>query len=383
MTRHTAIIGGGVIGLSIAWELARRGDQVTLYERNRIGRATSWTAGGILPPANFDTATDPIDRLRGFSHSRFPDWVNDLQETSGIDVGLRSCGGWYLADRPGERAAMLGMADYWQDLDIHCESVPLATVAQQEPSLAHWTKQDADATAWWVPDEFQIRPPRLLQALTRACRQAGVQLKENCPVDTLNVVQGRCKPSADGQSIVADSVIVCGGAWSGKIASSLRLQSSLIPVRGQILLLKTDQPLLRSIVNFGNRYILCRDDGHTIVGSCEEEVGFELGTTQAMIGSLYRFATSKIPALAAAVQVSDWSGLRPMTFDGFPMIGRVPETENLFLASGHYRSGIHLSPATAICLADLIEGKPPPVDLDAFRIAKQQHHWSGNVEGEI
>lgn len=378
MRRRTAIIGGGVIGLSIAWELARRGDQVTVYERDKIGRGTSWTAAGILPPADFDSATDPIDRLRGFSHKLFPKWVDDLQRTTGIDVGLRRCGGWYLADSVGERATMLGLADYWGDLDIHCEAVPLAEIADREPSLADWASRTVDGrtvdgSAWWVADEYQIRPPRLLQALVCACRERGVALVEDCPVKDFAVVDDRCVPSVAGESIHADAIILCGGAWTGQIATAHKLQSSMIPIRGQILLLKTEKPLLRSIVNFGNRYILCRDDGHTLVGSCEEEVGFDFSTTDSMTESLYQFAVTRIPELATADRVVEWSGLRPMTFDGFPMIGRVPESENLYIAAGHYRSGIHLSPATANCLADLIDDIEPAVNLDPFCVAKQQH----------
>jgi glycine oxidase len=373
MNQATTIIGGGVIGLSIAWELAGRGNQVALYDSGPVGRGTSWAAAGILPPANLRTATDPIDKLRGISHQQFPVWANELQRSTGIDVGLRRCGGWYLADTPGECAAMLGMADYWSDLNIDCQSVPLTKLARQERVLTEWTNLNPNASAWWTPDEYQIRPPRYLQALAQACRQRGVELHENCPVDDLEFASNFAEVYVGGQRIGCDSLVICAGAWSGRIAASLGLEASLVPVRGQILLLKTPQPLVRGVVNIGNRYIVCRDDGHTLVGSCEEEVGFQPGTTEPVLESLYRFAVAKIPALASAKRISEWSGLRPMTFDGFPMIGRVPKTDRVYVAAGHYRSGLHLSLGTAICMADLISGIRPPVDLDAFAVAKQQH----------
>ena len=371
MTQRTAIIGGGVIGLSIAWELSRQGVAVTLYDRDKIGRGTSWSASGILPAANFDTATDPIDQLRGFSHQQFPGWVEALGEASGIDAGLRKCGGWYLADTPGERAAMLGMAQYWKDLKIGCEPMSVSELTAREPALADWGARQRSVAAWWVPDEYQIRPPRLLQALAKACQSRGVQLIADRVVERSNNTDRKIQFFVDGQPIRADAIVVCAGAWTGLITSSPGLQTNLIPIRGQILLLKTDQPLLRSIVNFGNRYIVCRDDGYTIVGSCEEEVGFHLGTTDSMIDSLFQFAIEKIPALATADRISQWSGLRPMTFDGFPMIGRLPDSDNVYIAAGHYRSGLHLSPGTAISIANLILGKAPPIDLEPFRVAKQ------------
>ena len=135
------------------------------------------------------------------------------------------------------------------------------------------------------------------------------------------------------------------------MAPGLRLERSVIPIRGQILLLKTAELVSTRVINVGNRYLVCRDDGHVLVGSCEEEVGYHLGTTDSMIESLRDFAISLIPALAKAEQAGCWSGLRPMTFDGFPMIGRVPGSLNLYVAGGHYRSGLHLSPGTATMLS--------------------------------
>jgi glycine oxidase len=378
---HATIIGGGVVGLSIAWELTRRGFRVTLFERDRIGQATSRAGTGILPPANLDTATDPIDQLRGLSHRLFPEWIEELSSITGIDCGFRRCGGWYLADTKGERAAMLGMTSYWAELGIGCDSVSLDALSSREPSLAPWTRQSSDATAWWVKDECQIRPPRYLRALEHACRDAGVELIQNAPVSDIRTT-GDCAEVLIGDCWHrSDSIIVCAGAWSGRVAKSLRLEVSLVPIRGQILLLKTDTPLLNSVVNIGQRYVVCRDDGYTLVGSCEEEVGFELGTTDAILRSLREFAVSLNPELESAEQIDAWSGLRPLTFDGFPMIGRAPETRNVYVAAGHFRSGLHLSPGTAVVIADLIANEQPRLDLESFRIGKQQSKSSALSEG--
>ena len=151
-----------------------------------------------------------------------------------------------------------------------------------------------------------------------------------------------------------------------------RINPRNVPIRGQMLVLQTESPLLNSVVNVGNRYIVCRDDGTTLVGSCEEETGFNLGTTEWMLDSLREFANSIVPELKSAQRVDAWSGLRPMTFDGFPMIGPVPQAPNLYVAAGHFRSGVHLSPGTAVALADLMTNRRPQVSLDAFRVGKQQ-----------
>ena len=136
--------------------------------------------------------------------------------------------------------------------------------------------------------------------------------------------------------------------------------------------LTTDAPTLRGIVNLGHRYLVPRPDGSVLIGSCEEEVGFRHGTTPRGLDELRQFVRDLCPSLAGGTEAAAWSGLRPMTFDGFPMCGRLPDSERIFVAAGHFRSGVHLSPGTARLLADLINGNEPTLDLDAFRVGKQQ-----------
>ena len=152
----------------------------------------------------------------------------------------------------------------------------------------------------------------------------------------------------------------------------LRLSRSLVPVRGQILLMQTETRILSSVINFGHRYLVPRSDGAVLIGSCEEEVGFQHGTTPAILADLRQFVRDVCPELAAARELAAWSGLRPMTFDGFPMCGKLPGSDSIFVAAGHFRSGVHLSPGTATCLADLMSGRQPPIEMDAFRVGKQQ-----------
>ena len=372
MKRSIVIVGAGAIGLSLAWELAGRGCKVTIIDQGEIGRGTSWTAAGILPPANLEKSTDPIDRLRGFSHELYPQWSERLLAETSIDIGLKRCGGWYLADSVGERALMAGMTNYWNDLSIQCDRVEPEQLSQREPALSAWV-QNNEVDAWWVPDEYQIRPPRLIRALSIACDQSSVTKLTNRRVtDIVSDADTATAELDDGNTIGGDQVVVCSGVWTGKITERMNLDVAVIPVRGQILLLKTPEPLLGGIVNLGNRYLIAREDGHTLVGSCEEEVGFNTDTNEEMLSQLFDFAITLVPELHESHRVAAWSGLRPMTFDGFPMIGKVPGHSRLFVAAGHYRSGIHLAPGTAVALADQMQGSTPAIELDAFRIGKQQ-----------
>ena len=372
MNTQSIVVGGGAIGLCTAWELSKRGHDVRLLDRDQIGKATSWVAAGILPPANLSTATDPIDRLRGYSHQLFPSWARELSELTGVDPELRQCGGWYLADSIGEHAAMIGMADFWGEQAIVCERTDLKDLAAREPSLATWIQRTSNLAAWWVPDEYQIRSPQYLKSLIAACEKNNVKLHGGAEVIDIQSSSNGASVITAEQTWQADHVIVCAGSWTGRIAKRFRLEQSLVPVRGQILILKSAKPPLRSIANIGQRYVVFRDDGHTVIGACEEEVGFQLGNTRGAIDQLREFAFAVCPSLQASIEVGQYSGLRPMTFDGFPMIGQVPDTKNLYIATGHFRSGVHLSPATATAIADLVCGEKPNVDLTSFQIAKQQ-----------
>lgn len=379
-SQRIIVVGGGAIGLTIAWDAIRRGHHVTVLDRADIGRGTSWAAAGILPPNRWESSTDPLDQLRGYSHSLIESVCEQIHAVSGVDPEYKKCGGWYLAGTPGEAAAMTGMVQYWRDLDIHCEQVKLQDVAGREPALAAWVGQSNERAnvrkhAWFAPGEHQIRPPLLLKALRESCVAKGAAMMPGVNIEKI------CESSTsvtcdlqDGRTVIGDTIVLSGGSHTGFIDESLSLQNSLVPIRGQILLLKTDQPLLNSVVNVGHRYVLCRQDGNTLVGSCEEEVGFDGSTTDDAIDGLHRFAADLIPDLKDAKVVDRWAGLRPLTFDGFPMIGRVPNRDSIYVASGHFRSGIHCSFGTARLILDLIEDRMTAIDVSPFRVGKQQTH---------
>ncbi len=374
MNKSTTVVGAGAIGLSTAWELAQRGFNVTVIDKSVTGRGTSWAGAGILPPANLRNSFDPIDRLRGLSHQLFPEWAEKLKTDTGIDPGLQRCGGLYLAETVGEIAAMSGMTEYWQEMEIDCKQLTSDEIIGQEAALADWWRNTNNAAAWHVPDEYQLRSPNYLAALKTACDQLGVNFLENTDVTDIRCLGGRADIQYEGNWHTTDSIVITTGVWTGQLAASLDLELSIVPIRGQILLLKTSKPLIRNIINMGQRYVLAREDGHTLIGSNEEEIGFELGTTDSVLKSLLDFATHLLPDLKTAEHVKSWSGLRPMTFDGFPMIGPVPGVENLYVAAGHHRSGLHLSPGTAVLIADMLSQVKPQIPIDAFQIRTQKRN---------
>jgi len=383
------VVGGGVIGLGVAWELAQRGAKVRVVERSQIGRGTTWAAAGILPAARSDTALDPLDRLRGLSHEAYPRWAAAIFDQTGIDCGLRRSGGYYLASTAGEAASLLASIDYWQEIGLPAERLTAEQLAQRIPAIFHWTRSPGFKTAVYSEGECQIRPPDLLQGLAAVCRSLGVRIDESTGGEMVRRgdrasfrLLNATGDNYPTKEITADAVVLCGGVWSGKSAADFGLQMSVVPIRGQMLLYRFASPPFRGVINEGHRYLVPRDDGHVLVGSSEEEVGFENGTTPECLSMLARWAESLLPEIATMEPVKSWSGLRPATFDGFPILGKVPEVANLFVATGHFRSGVHLAPATAELIADLVQRQPTKIDAAVFgvgRMLSQQSNRSPSL----
>ena len=367
------------MGLSVAWELASSGLSCRLVDAGRIGRSASWAGAGVLPPARLDTALDPLDQLRGLSHQLHPQWAERLREQTGIDPEFQQSGGFYLARTPGEAAALMGQASYWESYGIRAERWTLDQLRDHCPNLL--PAQTSQATTpitlrnpavWWVPDEYQMRPPTHLLALRRACQLAGVELVEQAPVSKLTVVDDHlCGVEMEtGSRWLADHVVLCCGAWASRFADPRGAVPDVYPVRGQVVLYHPRERLLPCIVNEGNRYLVPRLDGRIYVGSNEEEVGWVEATTEPVLESLRQWAQSLVPALAKAPIEASWSGLRPGSFDGFPYVGRSSQFENLYLATGHFRAGLHVSPGTAVVLSQLIRGERPTINLAPFELGR-------------
>jgi glycine oxidase len=366
------IVGGGIVGLSAAWELSRRGFLCTVVDAGSIGRGASWAGAGVLPPARLDTAHDPIDQLRGLSHQLHPSWAAELRAESGIDPQLDRCGGVYLARTPGETAALMGQAAYWAEYGIEAHRLEADALRMRLPALAPEGTGSNIRVAYWLPDELRMHPPEYLRALTTALRRRQVELVEASEITELEIIDDEVRGAraAGGARWTAEHVLLCCGAWASRFADARGAIRDAYPVRGQVVLYRDRPDRLPCIVNEGNRYLVPRRDGHIYVGSSEEEVGWQLGTTPEIIGRLRQWAESLVPALREAVVVRTFSGLRPGSFDTFPFLGRSPKYRNLYLATGHFRSGLHLACGTAQLLGELIGGEATSISLAPFRAGR-------------
>jgi glycine oxidase len=372
------IVGGGVIGLSLAWQLAERGKKVQVIDRGEIGREASWAGAGILPPANRHALAHPLDQLRGLSFDLHREWAETLREQTGIDTGYRRCGGIYLARAAGEAAALSAWAATQVEEGVVVERLDAANLKDRKPNgrpLAELEPAIASnltfRAAWYLPDECQLRNPWYLRALRRMCELRGVEIVPQCEVVDWNIAGERVQGVQTSLGpLHPEQICVTSGAWSGGVLQKAGITLGVMPIRGQIVLFRTERPLARSIVNEGPRYLVPREDGRLLAGATEEEVGFDKRNTEEAVRDLINFATSLLPPLRSAEIELTWAGLRPASFDGFPYLGQVPGLRNLYVAAGHFRSGIYLSPGTAVVMAEHMCGTETSLDLAPFRVGR-------------
>ena len=354
------ILGGGVIGLTTAYLLAKEGANVLLCDQNKTGMESSWAGAGILPPSDVEHAQYPFDRLRAWSGQLFPELSQELKEQTGIDNGFVRSGGMEFLG-PTNRAA----ADEWYGLGAATNRLSEHDVLALEPALAANV-----GPAIFVPGMAQLRNPRHMQALKAACLALGnVTLLEETPAHGLLVEGRRVKGvRTPGEVLTGDRVLVAAGAWTDRLLEPLGLRLRIEPVRGQIALLNPGRVVFRRILMWGARYLVPRLDGRVLIGSTEEHAGFDKTTTAEGIEGLLALGLRIVPSLADAVLEKTWAGLRPGSPDGLPFIGPVPGVDNLFVAAGHYRAGIQLSPGTALVLKEMLLQQPLTMPMDAFRL---------------
>jgi len=346
-TADVVIVGGGVIGLTTAYELLRARARVIVLERGEPGRQASWAGAGILPPGNPERATNPYDQLRAQSVDRWPGLSNELRALTGINNGYFKCGGVEHvtpAYRPN--------TDLWRLEGIAFETVKAGSLT----------------TGYFVPDMAQVRNPWHLRALTAAVVRLGGEIRPHWPVvgwerdgDAVTAARG-----AQG-SVAAGEFLVCGGAWTDELLYPFGLHLGVRPVRGQMILYRAGEAAPACIHVWDKEYVVPRADGFVLVGSTEEDAGFAPQPTAEGIARLREFAAGVFPNVAASPIEATWAGLRPGSLDGWPSLGRVPGVRNLAVAAGHYRSGIGQSPATGLALARLLRGEEPALPLAPFR----------------
>ena len=347
------IVGGGVIGMLTARELALAGIQVVLFDRTETGRESSWAGGGIVSPLFPWRYLDSVTRLASWSQEIYPALCDELRTSTRVDPEFTRCGLLLIA--PEETAAATEWADqHRRQLAI----IDSARFNQLEPEAAN-----APENALWMPMVGQVRNPRMVRALRLNLNQCGVEIRTGEAVEKLLIEDDHCRGVVTGEGrYEADSTVICAGAWSNELLSNLGSPPEIHPIRGQMLLFRTPPGTISRMVLEGSRYVIPRRDGRVLFGSTIEDVGFDKSTTAAAREELHAIATERFPVLNDHPVEAHWAGLRPSSPAGVPYIGPHPEITNLFINAGHFRNGIVLGPASARLAADLVLGRTPILD---------------------
>jgi glycine oxidase len=352
------ILGGGVIGLTTAYFLAREQVPVTIVDKSDFGQEASWAGAGILTPGNLAHARTPFDQLRAHSAALFPRLSADLKEQTGIDNGYLRCGGLEFVE--GDELA----AEEWRMEGVRAEPVTAQELKRLEPALSPELSR-----AYFLPEMAQLRNPRHLKALLAGCQKHGVRLHPGCAVLGFERQGERITAiKTTSGSLAASRFVLATGAWTDPLLEQVGWQPGIRPVRGQIALLNTGAPLLSRVLMQGKRYLVPRADGRVLIGSTEEDVGFDKRTTAQAIHDLLAFALSLVPGLTEVPLERSWAGLRPGSPDGLPFLGPVPGVANLVVAAGHFRAGIQWSPITGQLVKQLLLGQPLTIPLEPFRL---------------
>jgi len=344
------IVGGGVIGLTIARALALRGVRdVCLVERGRLGTEASWAAAGMLLPQVEADGADEFFNLACQSRDLYPAFAAALREETGIDVELDTTGTLYLALTDHDHEEIQKRYEWQTRAGLSVELLSAAEARECEPCISESTRG-----ALRFPKDIQVENRRLLSALANSVNKLGVTIATQTTVDSLIIEENRVRGVQTSRGTINTStVVIAAGTWSSFIKTSSQ-SPAIEPVRGQMICLEAKPQLTRHVIYSPRGYVVPRHDGRLLAGSTSENVGFAKCVTAGGIATILRNAFEISPAISDLPVVGLWAGLRPRAAGGLPVIGPCGEIDGLFCATGHYRNGILLAPLTGELISEAI-----------------------------
>jgi len=352
MNDSVIIVGGGTIGLATGFELVRRGTSVTIFERDRAGRGTSWQAAGMLAPdAEIEFGELELYALNRESLRRWPDFARRVEAASGEDVDYRDEGTLLVADDRDGAEALRRRFEFQREQGLDVEWLTGEEAREIEPFVAPGL-----SAAVYSPSDHQVDNRRLMKALALAFEAEGGTLHEQTPVEAIlpNPERPAIRTTRD-ERVSADRVVVAAGVWSRELEGlSPDAQPPVRPVKGQMIQLRRKRPFdLQHVVRGPEAYLAPKSSGRVVVGATSEEMGFDTTVTGGGLYDLLEGAWEVVPGIRDLPVDDIWAGLRPASRDHAPLLGH-SGAPGVVMATGHYRHGILLTPVTAEEIARLV-----------------------------
>jgi glycine oxidase len=363
-TYDAVIVGGGIIGGSIAFDLGRRGLRVVVLDRQELMHEASWAAAGMLSPAPDCPSAIPLVPLARASLALYPGFVDAVEDASAIRTGFRTGGAIEAICQGDEERELSTLVALHHGLGLACEPLPLDEALKLEPALGREARLAA-----FLPDECSIEPRALSTSMLTAARSAGAELCSGVEVTSLILQGNHCLgvKTSEGEAIHAAQVVLAAGCWSSQILGASPYAPTL-PVRGQMVALRHSGTPIRHVLRSERGYLVPRGEESPqtiVVGSTIENAGYEKRITAGGIEKILSAASELVPELEKAEIVETWCGLRPGTPDQLPIIGSA-DVKGLVFATGHYRNGILLAPITAKLVGEWIADRRVSLDWEKF-----------------
>ena len=372
--KRVIIVGGGVIGLGIGWQLAKAGCTVSIYERNQAGRAASWAAAGMLAPhAEVHFEERELLNMGVQSCRMYPEWVAELETDSRMNVGYRAEGTLIVGVDRDDARELEHLYESQKLLDLKVEWITGREAREMEPLLS-----PKITAAIWSKDDHQVDNRAMVEALIKAYRNADGILHEDTSVDKIEIVDGKAKGIWVKDNLEeADVIVLAAGCWSSDINGLPKaVQPPVRPVKGQMLALQMEEGVVLQKVIRAPRakyptdvYLVPKDDGRLVIGATSEEMGFDTRLTAGGLFELLRGAWEAVPGIYDLPVLETWAGLRPGSRDNAPILGKTG-VENLIMATGHYRNGILLTPITSREIASLILTDQTSENIAPFQLSR-------------
>ncbi|WP_141432343.1 glycine oxidase ThiO [Bacillus sp. 03113] len=364
-----AVIGGGIIGCSIAYHLAKEKVKVAVFDSGQIGsKATSAAAGMLGAHSEWDELETfyPFARSSQLSYFQLKD---ELQALTGIDIGLKTGGIYKLAFTKKDQEDCMKLSEFdtvqWLSAD---------DVRKEEESISEHILGAA-----YLKDDVSVIPSKTCMAFSKGAGLLGADIQEHTPVHQITKHRDCYQVQTAKGTVMAEFVVIASGVWSTHFFQQLDIAQKLVPVKGECLAVYNDRFSLHHTLFHDQCYIVPRNNGKLVIGATMVENDWTEANTMDGLGRLFTRAVSMLPAIKQLKIESFWSGLRPQTFDQKPFIGAHPDDDHLFFATGHYRNGILLAPGTGDIISRLILKKQINKSwLEAFKIDRS-HDFSTSL----